>query len=526
MQSPIATKHARQAQIQQTKPEGTAATTYGEILRASAIIGGANGVNYIIGMVRTKLVALLLGPSGVGLVGLYQSAIGLVATLSGLGLGQSGVRDVAAAHGAGDPHRIAHTVKTLRRMSWLTGLAGWILTAALSYPLSLWAFGSGGHTWAVAALGVALIFGAVSNAQSAIIQGTRRIGDLARLNVLGAMAGTVVAVGLYAWLGQRAIVPVLILTAACNLGGSWWFARRIQTVRVAQNWRETFINSRQLVSLGAAFMYGEFLTNLVALVVRGCLVKKLGVEANGVYMAAWTISGLFAGFIVTAIGTDFFPRLTAVANDNKQVNRLVNEQTEIGILLAIPGLVATLVFAPLFMRLFYSAQFLAGADLLPWFVLNSFVRIFMFPIGFISRAKGATRWIFVCQTWINGLNIVVVPTLISWYGLAGTGYAAVMCILLFYGLVFFVGRHLSGFAYVRATGRVFGAAFFLIGIALAVRTIPVPSWSMGMGTVATLAATTVSLRGIACRLGRHNRAVEIACRCPGGAWLCGVVKSR
>ena len=36
--------------------------SYGQILKSSSIIGGAQGINYLIGMVRVKLVAVLLGP--------------------------------------------------------------------------------------------------------------------------------------------------------------------------------------------------------------------------------------------------------------------------------------------------------------------------------------------------------------------------------------------------------------------------------------------------------------------------------
>ncbi len=163
---------------------GKKASSYGQILKSSSIIGGANGVNYLIGMVRTKLVAILLGPAGVGLVGLYESAIGLVGMLSGLGIRSSGVREVAEAHGSGDPVRVAKTIKTLRRACWVTGLVGWLLTGALAYPLSVWTFGSGERAWATAILGVTLLLGAISGGQSALLQGVRRIGDLAREDAL------------------------------------------------------------------------------------------------------------------------------------------------------------------------------------------------------------------------------------------------------------------------------------------------------------------------------------------------------
>jgi PST family polysaccharide transporter len=57
-------------------------SSYGQILKSSSIVGGAQAINYVVGLLRTKAVALLLGPSGVGLVGLYVSAIGLVGTFA------------------------------------------------------------------------------------------------------------------------------------------------------------------------------------------------------------------------------------------------------------------------------------------------------------------------------------------------------------------------------------------------------------------------------------------------------------
>ena len=46
-------------------------SSYRRMLKTSSIIGGASVVNVLIGLVRTKVLAVLLGPTGVGLVSLY-----------------------------------------------------------------------------------------------------------------------------------------------------------------------------------------------------------------------------------------------------------------------------------------------------------------------------------------------------------------------------------------------------------------------------------------------------------------------
>ena len=62
-----------------------------------------------IGPVRTKAIAVLLGPTGVGLFGLYTAIVDLTVGLAGVGVNSSGVRQVAEAVGTGNAERIART---------------------------------------------------------------------------------------------------------------------------------------------------------------------------------------------------------------------------------------------------------------------------------------------------------------------------------------------------------------------------------------------------------------------------------
>jgi PST family polysaccharide transporter len=495
--------------------------SYGQILKSSSIIGGAQGLNYLIGMVRTKMVAVLLGPSGMGLVSLYVTAIGLVETVSRFGIDSSGVREVAEAHGSGNAEKIARTVITLRRMCWLTGIFGWLLTAGFSYPLSVWTFGSGERAWAIGILGVTILIGSVSGGQSSIIQGTRRIGDLARINVLGAVAGTLIAIGLYAWLGQRGIVPVIITTATTNLGFSWWFARKIPVVDVSLTWPETFHNSKQLVQLGMAFMYGIFLGALVGLGIRALIVRELGLDAAGIYQAAWGISGMFSGFIIKAMGVDFYPRLTIAVHDNEKINTLVNEQTEIGILLALPGLLGTLAFAPWIMQIFYSSKFIVGSQLLPCFVLGVFLQVISWPYGMILMAKGSKAWMFFCTTEINAVQIVLTIYFIKTSGLVGVAWAFVLFTFI-HGLVtLFVAKKISGFMWSRSSLKLIFLSFCIIGCEFLVNTVRDQFISTTLGAIIAAGGSLIVLRLLSVRLGVEHRFVKIIMKIPGVKFASG-----
>ncbi len=463
-------------------------------------------------MVQTKLVAILLGPSGVGLVGLYQSATGLIGTVSGLGIGQSAVREVAEAHGSGNPERVARRVKVLRRACWATGLLGWLLAVVIAWPLSVWTFGTPERAVPIALLGVTLLLASISAGQMALVQGSRRIGDLARLQLLPAIPSVVISVGLYARLGERGIVPVFIIVGAVNLGFSWWIARRVPLVAVTITWRECLRKSGRLVSLGVAFMWSGVLAAGVGLATRAWIVRDLGTEANGIYQAAWGISGVFAGFILQAMGADFYPRLTSVAKDSTEVNRLVNEQTEVGVLLALPGLLATLVFAPWAIRVFYTAKFVAAGDLLPWFVLGVFGRVVSWPLGYIQLAKGDSRMFAATETIMWALLLLLTWLGLHWWQVPGAAIAfAVLYGMHVVGMRWVAGR-LSGFQWSNAVWRLLLQSTAAVSVAFVIATLLPPIIAAISGGLLVLVSGYLCLHRLTIRLGPSHRISRILAR--------------
>lgn len=469
-------------------------SSYGHIVKSSSVVGGAKAIDYIIGLVRTKVVAVLLGPSGVGLVGVYVSTVGLVQTVAQLGINESGVREVAAAAGSNNPEQIAQTVKTLRRACWFTGVAGWLLTALFAWPLARWTFGSTEHAMALLVLGSVVLLEVVAGGQKALLQGMRRIGDLARLQIVAALATTLVAVALYAWLRDRGIIPVIILTSVVQLGFSWFFARRIKLEPVAQRWIETWANSRQLLTLGSAFMYGALLMAIVGLLTRVLIVRSDGLEAAGVFQAAWALSGLFGSFILSAMATDFYPRLTAVSENNAAIERLSNEQLEVGVLLSLPGILATIALAPWIIELFYSSKFTKGAELMPWFAVGVFCQVASWPLGMIPIAKAATGWMFFIRTHSGLVNLATVVFFLHFMGLVGVAVGFVVFQLLQSAVLLWSGRTLAHFRFTVSAKKLLIESFIVIAAAMAAWLTLPRMWVLALVLSAALLSGIVSMR--------------------------------
>jgi len=275
-----------------TETARTGTHTYGQVLKSSALFGGASLLNIAIGIVRTKAMAVLLGPGGVGLLGLYGSIADLAHSIAGMGINSSGVRQIAAAVGSGDTERIARTATVLRRIAILLGVLGAVLLAAFSEQVSAVSFGNEQHAAAVALLSVAVFFRLVSDGQGALIQGMRRITDLAKMVVFGAIYGTLISVAMVYFLGDDGVAPSLVGVAAMAVFTSWWYSRKLHTQTPTMTAPEFKQEVAALLKLGCAFMASGLMMMGAAYAVRIIVVRQVGFDAAGLYQAAWALGGL------------------------------------------------------------------------------------------------------------------------------------------------------------------------------------------------------------------------------------------
>ena len=470
--------------------------TYGQILKSSALIGGSSVLNIGIGIIRTKAMAVFLGPTGFGLLGLFGSIADLAQSIAGMGISSSGVRQIAEAVGSGETDTIARTVTVLRRVSVFLGILGAVLLVVFSKQVSTLTFDNDEHATAVALLSLALFFRLVSAGQGALIQGMRRISDFARMGVLGAFFGTIITIPVVYFLREEGVAPSLVGIAAMSIVTSWWYSRKVRIqspAMTAFQFRQEVVS---LLKLGFAFMASGFLTMGAAYMVRIIITRKIDVEAAGLYQSAWTLGGLYVGFILQAMSADFYPRLTAIAKNNAMCNRIVNEQAQVSLLLAGPGVIATLTFASVVIALFYSAKFSAAVEVLRWICLGMALRVITWPMGFIIMAKGKQNILFWTELAWTIVNVGLSWTFVRYFGLKGAGIGFFGSYVFHGFMIYPIVRRLSGFGWSTAN-RQTGLLFLSLIAVVFCSFYLLPSLlATGVGTLAVLVSGIYSIRSL------------------------------
>lgn len=454
-------------------------SSYRTILRSSSIIGGAQVINIAVSLVKMKAVAVLLGPAGVGLVGLYMNLVQTASTISALGFGNVGTRQIATANAEGGDIAVG---RTRRALFWGTmglallgaavfwGLSGWIARVILDDP-------SRANDVAWLSLAVALTVAAGS--QGALLTGLRRVGDLARINVLSGVAGAVLGVtALWLW-GQGGLLAlVLVAPVATFLFGHLYVLRLGPPAGLPAVLPELVREWRVMARLGSAFMVSGLVTVLGFLVARTLVQRELGTEALGQFQAAWAIGMTYLGFVLSAMGTDYYPRLTAVIRDRAAAVRLVNEQTEVALLLCAPVLLAMIGLAPWVIHLLYSAEFGPAIEVLRWQLLGDILKVMSWPLGFVILASGAGKTYVLTESLGMGVFVLGVLIGLPLIGVHATGVAFLALYVAYLPLVWIVARRSIGFRWIVAV-----KAQALAVIAAAIVVDIAARWSELLGAV-------------------------------------------
>lgn len=496
--------------------------SYARILRVSSIMGGAASINLILSMMRVKFAAILIGVSGVGLLASLTAIQSLVGTLAGLGIQSSAVRDVASAMAKNNLEAIGRTLFALRRICWLSGLTGMVGLILLSPYVSRITFGQPGYSFDIGALGIVILLTNLSGGQMAQIQGMRRIGDMARANIISGTLATLSAIGCYAWLGQRGIVPALVAVAAIQLALSWYFARQVPVTKVALTWRQTFLEAEGMLTMGLAFMWNALLNSAVTYLTVIMITQHTGLKAVGLFSAAFALSGYFVNFILAAMSADYYPRLTGAVGDQAAVNRLVNEQTEIGLLIAAPALVAMMALAPVMVWLLYSTEFSGAADLMRWFILGCACRMIAWPLGYVMLALGKRGWFFGTETLFNVLHLLLIAVGLRAIGIEGVAVSFFIMYIGYTYCVYLVARRLTEFAWSTSCRKVTWICMSTIVASFLFAKILPTGTEIALGALLTAGTTLYCLRGLVQRVGAQHRLARAAGRIPAVRAIIGL----
>jgi PST family polysaccharide transporter len=415
--------------------------SYGRILRSTSVIGGSSLANVIIGLLGAKVIAVLLGPTGIGLLSLYKGLIQTASSFASVGIGMTATRQLADASAKQNYRLLYVTRKAIFYGTFFLASFGALALWLLRDFFALHVLGTASDGYLVGWLSLGVALSVITISQSATLQGMRRIGDIAKINVYGSLLSTIFGL-LMIWIwGQNGLIGFVLGGPFISyLIGSLYISRLPKIEESQINLEEIYFQWKYLLRLGVPFMGAGLVGALVQLWIRVEIGNSLGIDSVGYYQAAWSISMQYIGFILLSMSADFYPALTQVIGDKKAATKLVNEQTEVALLISAPVFIAMMGLCPWIIEIMYSSQFLLATDILRWQLLGDVLKVTSWPLGFVILSSGAGKTYFLTESFSYLLMGILIYLLCSKIGLEITGIAFLISYIAMLPIVYWLAK--------------------------------------------------------------------------------------
>ena len=489
------------------------ATSYGTIFKTTFLFGFVQLFKAVVSVVVNKLAAILIGVEGMGLLGVYNNVISLIQTGAGLGLNQSAVRDVAEANGTGILSKRNRTINIILRAVLYTGLFGLVITLMLAYFISDWTLGDHSYTIAYCVLAVVICLNIINDGRQAVLKGLRLMRYLAYASLIGTGAGLLISIPLYYLYGVDGIVPALLLSSILALTVSSYYVRKNKIAHEKISFGELKKEAMPMCRVGVVLMFCTFLQTIVSFCVIAFVRSEGGLSDVGFYSTGrYILSGYF-GLVLTALMTDYYPRVAAVNHDNVKLSEELNKQALVTLTLCCPVIVLFVALLPLMIELLYTSEFLPMIDYIKVAIFGTVVMAISNLCDLIFVVKQNTRVLLRLSVLLRLAQLVICYVMYVIWGLLGLGISSVLVNGLYFMMVYSIAYRIYGITLSRLNYTVFAVVIGLLILAVfsMAFAVPVRRWIVAIIIIVALVVSyylltkqiRISVRSIADRL-RHR----------------------
>lgn len=449
-------------------------SSYKEIAKSTGIIAFVKIFTILFGIIRVKAIAILLGTSGFGYYSIFANFAEIFSSFTTLGVDQSGVREIARSHNSNNAKNIAITRNAIKISIIFFMIISCVAVVIFNRKISILIFGVEDYSLEVLIVAFGAVFTCVARGQMAVLNGLRQIKHLAYCQIIGAVTGSIGAILFIFFLGVKGIPWAISLVSVSLFVTTFYYEKKNFFVSVGL-WsiRPYYSVIMRLLGLGLSLSISSAMVAIFANLSMVFIRKELGIEIVGLYQSSWTISSLYIGIILGAMGVDFLPRVMGVIDNNIDVIQKINEQIQIGILIASIGVLITFLFAPTILHLLYTKEFAGAKDIMRWHSIGIALRVIAWPLAFVITAKGKGLIYVAAQVTFVILEYLLLVFFVNNYGVQGLGINYLIAYVFYLFLVYLACRNLVHFSFDALTKHLILIVFmFLLCAIVFVKIIP------------------------------------------------------
>jgi len=263
-------------------------------------------------------------------------------------------------------------------------------------------------------------------------------------------------------LGEEGITFSIFSVAFTAVISTTYFLKKHNLKVIIPTINEFFTEFKVLFKLGLGFSIVAIMGSGLMFFSQVYLNSKFDLKTVGIYQASWTISNVYINTILVAIGVDFMPRIAKVISNKVTATKLINEQIEFGVLVSSIGIACVLIFSPLVLKLFYSADFINGVSIIRWQVIGVALRVLAFPFSYAIIARNKPLLFILTHFIAFSLDYILLVFFSKHLGFLGLGLNYCLSYIVYATVVILIARKLFNFKFSRLAIKIFIISWIII----------------------------------------------------------------
>lgn len=363
--------------------------------------------------VSTKVVAYIVGASGIAILGQLNNFVTIMLQISSGGI-NNGITKYVSEY-KDKLFNLSCYVGTASRFVIVCSFLCCILLLLLCRPISTIIFFSASYNYVIIIFGLTIAFYSFNNYLISVVNGLQQYRLYTAINISNSIIGLLFTVVLvYFWNLKGALIAVVsyqsvvLLITTYLIKKEKWFSVKYLLGRYSGSCLKKYIK----YSVSAVIFIIS--TPFIQMFLRANVIHNLSEYDAGIWEAMNRISAMYMTIINTTLSIYYIPRLSELNSINHLRNEIYNAY-KLLLPLVIIGFAVIYILRREIVVIALSKEFLPVVDLFLWQLILDFINTISFVISYLIIAKAMIKMYTILTLIFSGLYMTI-----SWYLLSIT----------------------------------------------------------------------------------------------------------
>ena len=287
-----------------------------DIIKVFALNSISTLVRMLTGLISVKVVATIIGPSGVALVGQLNNFAAIILSLSTGGI-NGGITKYIAEY-KNDNSLVKECLSTAFKITVICSLiVGFFLIICNSY-LSQYIMLTDDYGYVFIIFGFTLIFYALNTSVTSVINGFKEFKKYVKVNIAGSIIGVIFTITLVLLWGLKGALISAVTFQSIMLFITLWMIRKASWLkwsnfknRINKNIAKKYFGYSLMAFTSAATV------PVSQMLLRGYVITEISSIEAGWWEAMNRISNMYLMVITTSFSVYYLPRLSELTNNDE-----------------------------------------------------------------------------------------------------------------------------------------------------------------------------------------------------------------